>query len=266
MLTVTSKIKIIGAKQMRYMREIIQDIRHGENIDIYITIIVALAIVILDLLGIAKPDVIISAVLLVLGLLAFSTLATRKTLESLGGAIQGIKKPVSAKSILKSRDEYPPFQVMLEKAHTICFVGTSSINIISQWGAFLYQEKIVKQGATVHFLVLDLDSPDTTLSVQTEDVRADIVRALSILKTMSTSQVSGGGKLDVKLSKYAPKFSMILIDPFEKTGKIYVEFIGYGLSPIHRRPHFEVNKTEDGDWYEYFLYQYQQIWDDAIQA
>jgi hypothetical protein len=255
---------------MKYMREIFQDIRRGENVDVYLTILVAFVIIILDTLGI-DDNVLIPAVLLVLGLLAFSTLATRKTLESLGGAIQGIKKQVSAKSILKSRDDYPPFQVMLEKAHTICFVGISSINIVSQWGAFLYQEKISKQMANVQFLLLNPDSPDTTLSAKTvraktEDVRADIVRALSILETMNSNQTGGGGKLDVKLSQYAPKFSMILLDPLEKTGKIYVEFIGYAISPIHRRPHIEINKAEDGDWYDYFLYQYQQIWDDAIQA
>jgi hypothetical protein len=206
--------------------------------------------------------------LLVLGLLAFSTLTTRKTLESLNIAVQGIKNPVSAKSVLKSRDDYPPFQVMLAKARTVCFIGMSSVNIISQWGAFLYQEKIIKEKANIQFLLLNPDSSDTALSAKTvqaktEDIRADIVRALSILDTMNSNQTPDGGKLDVRLSKYAPKFSMTLIDPLENTGKIYVEFIGYGTSPIHGRPHIELNKAEDGEWYEYFLYQYQQIWDDA---
>lgn len=253
---------------MKYLRDIVQDIRHGENVDVHLTIIVAIIIVVLDIGGIVNSDVITSAILLVLGLLAFSNLSIRKTLEPLGIAVQNIQNSVSAKSILKSRNEYPPFQVLIEKARTVCFVGTSSINIASQWGAYLYQEKIVKQKANVQFLLLDPDSPDATLSAkavqsQPEDVRADIVRALSILNTMATNQASDGGKLEIKLSKYAPKFAMTLIDPFESNGKIYIEFIGYGTSPIHKRPHIELNRIEDGEWYEYFLFQYQQIWNDA---
>lgn len=73
---------------MNIVKEFITDIKTGENIDVYLTVLTCTVIVVLDLIGIVQPSIVTAAILLTLGLLSFSALATRKTLSEFRDSIQ----------------------------------------------------------------------------------------------------------------------------------------------------------------------------------
>ena len=73
---------------MKVVQEFITDIRNGENIDVYLTVLVCTVIVVLDVVGVAQPSIVTAAILLTLGLLSLSTLSTRKALGEFRDSIQ----------------------------------------------------------------------------------------------------------------------------------------------------------------------------------
>ena len=66
---------------MQTIRRIWQDVRQGENIDLYLTVIAAVAISALSLMGVALPAWTASLTLAVLALLAVGMLVNRRKLE-----------------------------------------------------------------------------------------------------------------------------------------------------------------------------------------
>ncbi len=66
---------------MRTLQRIWDDIRRGENIDLYATVCAAIGLVILNLIGIASTTWIAQITLAVLGLIAISTIGNRYRIE-----------------------------------------------------------------------------------------------------------------------------------------------------------------------------------------
>lgn len=80
---------------MKLLQNIERDIRNGENLDIYLTLIVSLIVVLLDVFGIIDQSVISSTILACLALISGSLLSNRRSLsnteEAIIQALQGGK-------------------------------------------------------------------------------------------------------------------------------------------------------------------------------
>ena len=63
---------------MTILSDILQDIQSGKNLDVYITILVALVVAFLAVFGIIEPAIVSSAILATLALVSMSLLANRK--------------------------------------------------------------------------------------------------------------------------------------------------------------------------------------------
>ena len=104
---------------MNIYERIWREIRSGENIDLYVTIVIAFVLVILSLFGFASSGVIASLTLAVLGLLAISNLVNRHRVEEL---IKQVAE--SAKGFFF--DEFPAdFKENFESAKEIWLVGVT---------------------------------------------------------------------------------------------------------------------------------------------
>ena len=68
---------------MELLQRVWEDIRHGENIDLYVAAPLAVVIAVLEILGITSSQLISSITLVILGLLATSLLASRHSVKEL---------------------------------------------------------------------------------------------------------------------------------------------------------------------------------------
>src|SRR5574341_1403896 len=68
---------------MRLFNRIWKDIRRGENIDLFLTIVVAISLVALNVIGFATDKLIAPITLAVLGMLAITMLGNRYRIEEL---------------------------------------------------------------------------------------------------------------------------------------------------------------------------------------
>jgi hypothetical protein len=251
---------------MKVLYTIFSDVRKGENIDIYLSILAGVVIFVMDLLGVVQLQSIIAVTLLVLSLLSLSNLGTRRTLAELNITIQKLEGKRGAASFLRDRNSYHPLTQTIAAARKVYIAGPTLINVFSTAAGYIHAEKLNNQGATVQILLLDpessaINSAAKCMNESVVNLRKDIRRTLSYVETWLTAGVQSGSVV-VKLMSAHLNMGMVLLDPDEEDGRIFVEFIGYA-SRLHSRPHIELTRQNDAVWYEYYFKQYQKLWDDS---
>jgi hypothetical protein len=242
---------------MRIIRRIWDDIRHGENIDLYLTVIIAIGLTLLNLLGIAPQTLIAPITLAVLGLIAVSSLLTRHIIEE---HLQKIA--ISSTPVLRGRSEIPSFQERGKYASEIVIVGVSLVSVTIHLDFF---EQKMKDGCRLRFLLLSPQSPALQVWNSINKVRTvegdieQILNILGILVQMETSK----GKCEVRLSDVFLPFGLAAFDPEKDTGFMNIEIYAYKRA-LGERPHFLLTKEKDNKWFEFYKSQYEQLWSDSV--
>jgi hypothetical protein len=78
-------------------------------------------------------------------------------------------------------------------------------------------------------------------------------------KLYSPSKV---GSLSVRLISYSPSFSIISFDANRSNGVVFVDIYPHG-SGYGSPPTFDLTLHRDGEWYKYFVEQFEQMWQKA---
>jgi hypothetical protein len=244
---------------MRFLDKIWDDIRHGENIDQYATIIVALILVVLGLLGIAPAELIASLTLGVLGLLALSNLVNRHRLEALA-------EEVARSSQGFFLEDFPPdFKDDFQAATEVWLVGvTLSRFLKNNYGAL---EDKLRQGHLVKVLLVQPSGAPLEMAVNryyaevnrnVEAKSADIhhsLRLLCGLRRLAPQNV------EIRTIHSPLTFGAIGLNPDAASGALYVEHYPYRMV-ADAQPKF-VLRASDGYWYELFNAEIHTLWNDG---
>ena len=79
---------------MKLITAIFNDIKKGENLEVYLVILISLIVLLMDVFGSVKFDSLTNVILAVLALLSLGTLSTRGTLVSLRNSIGELDKKI----------------------------------------------------------------------------------------------------------------------------------------------------------------------------
>jgi hypothetical protein len=71
-------------------------------------------------------------------------------------------------------------------------------------------------------------------------------------------------RLEVKLFDADMSFSIIATDPEEAYGRIHIEFYGHKC-PTWERPHLELQKKIDEQWFKVFYEEFERRWKSSSQ-
>lgn len=243
---------------MEILRKIWDDLKHGENIDLYITVLLALGLVILNLIGVAPSTWLEPLTLAVLGLLAISTLGTRYFLE------KQLERLISAPTFsLKDRSEMSTIRDMGQKSTEIVVVGIALVTAVVRNLEFFEQK--IKDGCHLRFLLLDPESQALqtwSLVSKHPDVHGDIIQTLKLLSTLVELGEKTKGKCEVRISNVFLPFGIAAFDPTKDTGIMSVEIFAYKRA-IGERSHFLLTRVKDSRWFEYYKGQYEQLWNES---
>ena len=241
---------------MRVFHKIWSDIRRGENIDLYLTVLVAFGLGILNIVGSAPPAWITSVTLAALGVLAISALRTE---YHIGELLQKLPAPSEQ---LQNRSSLMPVRELAQTASEISFLGVSGISVLINELGFLEQK--MKAGCKLRFILLDPSSPALRTWILLDRIpttEADIKTSLEILKgLMQMEKVKG--KCEVRLSKVYPPFALLISDINKNTGLMNVEFYTYKTT-LSERPHVQLSQVHDKNWFDFYRAQFEQFWSDA---
>ncbi len=227
-----------------------------------------------------STEELLTAILGVLGLLAISEIVERYH------RLNHIKKSSDRTlALLESRftdrasaiaffQKPPGFEAYINAAHQIDMCGVSLTSTINK--QFSNLREALRLGSNIRVLIVDPDSLGLQMSAarseEPEDVdyfRRRLDATFRDLEYLHKSWIEYKsdmklkvGTLSVRLVSYAPSFGIISFDPNRRNGAVFLEIYphryGYGTPPT-----FDLNLHRDGEWYKYFIEQFEQMWKDA---
>lgn len=223
-----------------------------------------------------STDDLIAAVLGVLALLALSELierhrrlnsidrTTKQTLELLE------KRLAERPSALGFFHKLPDFDNYVQGANQIDLCGIVLTSTINRQLSNLREQ--LNQGAKIRILVADPNSAALEMGeARSEEptgsyYRAKLDTTFQDLSYLHQLQVKFGqnakGSFEVRLIPYAPSFAIYSFDTRRSTARLIVEVYphvtGWGETPV-----FDLLPGRDGKWYEYFVQQFEHMWNRA---
>lgn len=228
-----------------------------------------------------STDGLLTAILGVLGLLATSEIVERY--RKLNSIEESVKR---ALLLLESRftqrpsavaffEKPPRLDSYVQGADQIDWCGvTLSSTINKQFG---YLRERLKQGAKVRLLVIDPDSLAPQMSARRSEEPDDVdyyrtrleatLRDIDYLhkgwkEYQSQQGSSQTGSFSVRFLSYAPSFGLLSFDARRSDGIVFVEVYPHG-SGYESPPTFDLTPHRDGEWYHYFVDQFEQMWEGA---
>jgi len=246
---------------MKIFERIWRDIRSGESIDLYATIVIAFVLVILGLFGFASSGVIASLTLTVLGLLAISNLVNRHRVEEL---IKQVAE--SANSFFF--DEFPAdFKENFESAKEIWLVGVTLRGTLRNYYGLI--ERKLRQGH--HFKVLLVHPEGIAIEIAASRYYAptgrDAERKSSQIKDSLASLCDlrqiAPDKLEIRTIQNPLTFGAVCMNPETTSGILYLEHFPFRTF-ADSMPRF-VLRASDGRWFDFFKKEVQALWENGIE-
>jgi len=243
---------------MQLLQRIWEDIRRGENIDLYVTVIVAVALTTLNLAGLAPQSWIAPINLAVLGLLAIATLVNRYKMEEV------LRNLTQAPGTLFLEKFPANLEDDFEKSTELWLVGVTLNRTVKTYYSLL--ERALKRGNSIKVLLIDPNGTACKMAAMRIRPRTDVeqIRAETrgTLTYLCDLQRIAPDKLEIRTIEHPLSFGAFVIDPEAATGVLYLEH--YPFKTIGRAIPKLVLRARDGRWYDFFKAEIRILWEHGI--
>lgn len=249
----------------------------GSNFDTLIALVVSIAAAIYGVFG-GDQLPLLAGIAASLGILAFGLIRDRISRESLSRQISELKMSLpdrpSAMAFFKPMND---FDTRLKNALHIDLCGVSLTNTLSS--QFPVLRSRIEAGAEIRILVVDPKSHAIEMSSERstnpkdtmyyrrrlESTFSELTYLHKFAEDMKHKGKRGSktGSLTVKLLSYAPSFGLMCLDSGEKEGLVQIEIFPHKFG-FKARPIFALTSENDGEWYAYFIDQFEHMWNAAI--
>ena len=237
------------------------DIRRGENLDAYTTIVVALSLSILNILGVAPGNSLPAITLGVLALLAISSVVNRHRVEDLA-----TKLSPSAANLFVSEFDGQLLKEDFVAAREIWLYGASLDGIALDYYSLF--ERNLRLGTTIRVMVID---PNTPHVVELSEMRAYANPSAERAKAKVSVTLSdfcelrkiAPDRLEIRTLKFPITHRLIALNPHASNGKLYVTNYPFGTSG-GSLPKY-VLSTKDGRWYELHRDEAENLWRAGVE-
>jgi hypothetical protein len=241
---------------------IMDDLRNLRNVDAYAVALIVFVFAALSIADDVLSDSARWAVLFVgVGVLVF-----RITLPD--------HRESSADDILKDRSAFEdkPFSARLREASELWVYAPSAINLLTPQNCDTIRTTILANpDGVVRLVVLDaaVESAVDITTRQLDDsldspsrlFRSSLEATLRQLRRMAAWHERGS--FEYRVADYNPGFSLVAIDPATRHGVVIVEFHGFHNQVTNTRMHIELTHAVSDQWYNYWLAQFERIWQAA---
>jgi hypothetical protein len=241
------------------------ELRRGENVGAYFTIVLALGLAIANLAGLDDPRTLASLTLGLLALLCAAILVNRHQNQQLLAALASIKdeRPLSNRFLAPDCN----FGDILARARASREVWLWGTTLASHIPALL--DEIIAgdpSGPSLKILLLRPSSPAVTMAAYRANndpatasdlndyLRANL-RALERHGRTGPQQRS----IECRVTAYLAPYGIYGFDPDSPHGKILVRVANFRGSQ-NQRPTFWLGKEDDPYWYDHFLGQFHRVW------
>jgi len=254
------------------LKRIAREIGHGENIDLYVTILLAVIVAFLGVIGIVRFEILSAAILATLGLLAGSLLTVRRSADGLAQRLAAIDRnlgtrQLSVGDLFKTRTQLPSFEEPLGEAQqSIDICGMSLLGVATSHRSMLLDK--AKRGCRIRLLLLnpandhlmEMMAPFTASLSAVSHTQA-ISTSLNCLTSDPALYLSK--LVEIRLYDYPLAHGLVIIDGDTLDGKVRVELYMHNCLPADA-PGFYILKRDDPRWFAMFAAEFEQYWASAI--
>jgi len=252
---------------MEFIKAIWQDIRSGQNIDLYVTTIVSLVVAFLGIFGIIGQSIVSAAVLAMLALASISMLQNRREDDSLRRAIIQFQSTSElAEPFLQHQlTSYLDPNQLLSSAHEVFFWGLTFERMVPHIRDTLEQR--LHTGLQARFMLLKPESNAVGMAAfrdryhDAERLNLTLRTSLSILSDLA-STATPPAKLEIRIVNYLPPWTIVAFDPQRPTGQMFVSLLTF-RGTNETRPSFKLKSREDNEWVQAFQEQFETLWQEA---
>lgn len=235
------------ASGRRALRRLAEDLREVRNIEAYAISTLAAALTIFTVVGSPSPQLFDAVALACLAFLVFST-TRQQAASQAGGGLAGV---------LRDRDSYATFEQLLDGATELWMYAPSGVNVLRRHGGDI--KRWLAAGGRARVVVHDpgagaIDTLATQLD-EDNDFGKDLTASLD-----SLDKLAGSGRLDYRLLSLNPGFSLVVVNPRQRGGRLIVEFHGFQDESISDRMHVEIRRSESTHWFDYWARRFEAIW------
>jgi hypothetical protein len=239
---------------LRTIRRVGSDILSGKNLEAYVIAAMALVLAIFGIIDDALSDNIkLAAILAALSLLVFKTTTPDK-------------QPTDLDSILLDRQSFGAFRDFIRGGRALWIYAPSGVNVLRS--AAEIKQELLDKGGRLRVLVQDPEGTDGLGILHRQldklfslDLDDDIKASLRTLRNMRTWNTPG--KVEYGLLPYSPGFSLVIVDPDGRDGRLIIEFFGYQTELISERMHIQITRQQSQYWFEYWAKQFDNMWKTA---
>jgi hypothetical protein len=247
---------------MRGLRVIWGELRTGQYIETYFTILLGIVISILGMVSAVDLQVLIAATTALLALLAWGHLTSRRATEGLSVAIDEIRS--LAVSHMLARDPNPSATIrgLIDSAQ-------SDIWILTRIGMTLQDQRVaveqaMNRGCHVKAIVCSEDEATLTLlakrgrSLNTPDmIRMQMEVARQTVCRMIDQSGASRDRFEFYELAFIPAQSIYVVDPMTAQGRAFVQLTTFRSTSYHGLT-ISIHKSEQPDMFHFFQEQFEK--------
>lgn len=245
---------------MKLLRQIWDDIRRGENIDLYVAVPLAIGIAVISVMGVTSAkDLIAPITLVILSLLATSLVGNRHALKELS------QKLTETADTFFLKDLPATFETDFERATELWIVGVSLTTIIRIHYSLI--ERKLRNGHVVKALLVHPEGAAVEMAEMRAYGHSTVERArnevLNSLQDLCHLREVAPDKLEIRTIQNPLSHGIIAVDPENASGTIYIQTYPFRTEG-GSRPKF-VLRAKDGYWYDFFKMELRNLWDNGTE-
>lgn len=242
---------------MGFFKKLLDDVRRGENIDLYAAVLLAVTLALLTLLHIDVERFTAPLSLAIMALIAYSLLNIREFMRhvSFGHPVEQVLRQDWADGDIRER---------LQKCNDLLLIGPILLRATKNFYA-IYEERL-KRGARMRVLLVNPDHVAADIigtrpysDVNVERTRSEIRASLQSWQHLSQGT---GGRLELRVIDYPLSYGGFFFDTGEPNGSIYVRYYPYKMRD-DTRPRL-VLYPRDAYWFAFYCEEAAALWAAAV--
>jgi hypothetical protein len=222
-----------------------------------VTIVGAGATIVLDFLRIVELSTAEEVIIALLALLAIDALTERISV------LERIENKLRGRGVrLRDRNSFAePLERRLASASEVCLVGVNLVGIISHHRDLMTAR--AKEGCRFRIVTLDpefLNLSSLPYSWYGSGRKESLRYAMHSIERIIRK--TGEDRVELRLARFPPPYSLLMIDPGRASGEVQVELYTHGRS-TQERPHFILTRDIDSYWYDFFRREFELVWESS---
>ncbi len=235
---------------MTFIKRVFRDVKARVNLEAYIVALIASGLLVIDIIGDVDDSLKLTVIVAALLVLVLRSTAPSTTTTA------------NLDTVLRDRSAQGPLREFIGTGKTLYAYGPSAINVLAKIGEV--RNQLIEKNGMCRIIIQHPDiTPDFGALKHHPDfatIETDIQSSLTKLRRF---KVDWYGHLEYRLTEYTSGFSMLIVDPDKKDGRMVIEFFGYQNEDIHQRMHIVIHRSESEKWFEYWLGQFNLMWEQS---